>query len=217
MILDKFIFLLFIIIIGYLPYKLLQRRRPEGLNGLPIQITISLAVWFVFLSRVLILSVEKVNISITAFTFIILVPTIISWFMAPFIIRKIGIEPKDIIQNKRSWFIVRFDPATFYLKFLEVIFQQVKFVYMIFAVLIGLSVFDQIIWFTLIIAFFHFNNLFFLPKREALLFFFLSFPMGVLFSYLIINGYLFITISIHLWFYLLFAGSFWLRKNQASC
>ena len=112
-------------------------------------------------------------------------------------IPKIGVYPKEIAGQKPTWYSVQFKYHTFYLKYFEVLFQQSKFIFMLQLVLIGFTLIDRVILFTLIIGVFHLLNLYFLPKREAMVFFLFSIPMGGLFSLLIINGFLLLTISIH--------------------
>lgn len=65
-------------------------------------------------------------------------------------------------------------------------------------------------WFVGILSFLHFANIFFVPA--GWFFFFMSIPIGPLFSVLILNGYITVTTIIHLWFYLLLVSWYWLRR-----
>jgi hypothetical protein len=140
--------------------------------------------------------------------------TTLVWFFAPWLIPKIGVFPKQIVDEKLNRFLILFQPRTFYLKYFEVLFQQVIFLFMLYVALWALPYNSQVFWFTMIIGFFHLGNLFFLPKRDAMVFFVLSFPMAVFFSFMILNGLVLVTASMHLWFYLFFAGYPWFKKNH---
>ncbi len=212
----KFVYLLIIILIGYLPYKVLQKKLPRGLNDISNSTALLLGAWFLILSGLLLSQIKELNVSIPTWILVAVSLTSAIWFSVPFLIRKIGVYPDKVISQKPTLFVVKFDPHTLYLKFFEVLFQQIKFLFMLSVVLVTLSPIDRTIIFTLIIGFFHFNNLFFLPKREAMVFFILSFPMAVLFSILILRGYVLLTLSIHLWFYLLFAGYPWIVNRNFS-
>lgn len=212
----KFLYLLAIIILGYAPYKIFQRTRSRGLTDItPLGATL-LASWFIVLSIVLFFQTGAVFLIKTTMMVIMVVLTVLLWLLAPMLIRKIGVFPKQLTKEKPNWFVIRFDPHTWYLKFFEVIFQQVKFLFMLYVVLAGLPYHSQILWFTLIIGFFHFQNMYFIPKKEAMEFFILSFPGALLFSILILQGYFLLSISIHLWFYLFFAGYPWFQKKYAN-
>ncbi len=209
---DKLVFLLTVMLIGYLPYKVPQRLNPNGLTHISTIHSATLAFIFILLSTLLITQ-TKVFINMSPLNLVIIFLTTLAWFSAPKLIRKVGTFPKELISQKSTWFVVRFEPRTFYLKFTEILFQQAKFLYLLYAVFSDLSLISKIIWFTLIIGLLHFTNLFFLSRREALIFTFLSFPMAIVFSYLILRGLVLVTLSIHLWFYLIWAGYPWLNKK----
>jgi hypothetical protein len=212
----KFVYLLIVVILGYAPYKILQRASPRGLTDITSATAILLASWFLILSTVLFIQSGSAVLSMTAGTVTTAVITTLVWFLSPFFIRRFGTFPQELTKEKPNWFVVRFDPPTFYLKFFEVIFQQIKFLFMLFVVLAGFSYMSQVAWFTLIIGFFHLQNMYFIPKKEAMIFFILSFPGALLFSVLILRGYFLIALSIHLWFYLIFAGYPWFQKKYAK-
>lgn len=209
----NFIFLLIILIIGYLPYKFLMRLLPKGLSDISKLTSLGLIAWFILFSAIIFIQVKNPQIQTDSTVLLIFIITTIVWILAPFVIPKIGVYPKEIAGQKPTWYSVQFKYHTFYLKYFEVLFQQSKFIFMLQLVLIGFTLIDRVILFTLIIGVFHLLNLYFLPKREAMVFFLFSIPMGGLFSLLIINGFLLLTISIHLWFYLIYSTLPWLNKN----
>src|SRR3989344_1825625 len=210
----KFIFLLFINAVGNLPYKLLQKKLPQGINNISPGISLILSFWFLSLSAFLVSQLKAIYLVKSVWVLLLLFLTTVFWFIAPFVIRKIGIEPKQLISKRISRYSVRFIPHTFYLKFFEVLFQQANFLVMLNLVLVNMSLVNRAVWFTVIIGILHFLNIFFLPRREAMIFFVLSVPMGAMFSYLIIQGYILLTFSIHLWFYLVFSSYPWIRKEN---
>lgn len=210
--LEKLFYLLIIVLIGYLPYKTLQRFLKGGLNDVPWWGTTLLSIWFIFLSTILLSDVDRSVILVTPFLLASFIVTTALWITTPAILRRIGSYPASVVQAKPQWFLVRAEPRTFFLKFFEVLFQQAKFLFLLTVVLTELSDTSKIFWFAFIVAIFHLNNFFFLYKREAFLFFFMSIPMGFLFSYLILHDFVIMTTLIHLWFYLLFVSWYWLRR-----
>jgi len=53
-------------------------------------------------------------------------------------------------------------------------------------------------------------------KKWALFYTALSIPMAIIFGYMILGGFVFITASIHLLFYLIFNATYWFNYNQKS-
>ena len=208
----KLAYLLAIIVVGYLPYKTLQRIRPHGLGDISKTTAFLLFIWFLILSIILFLQTDEKIIVTSPTTVPIAVVTTLLWFFSPYLIRKIGTYPTAVIAENQKWFVIRFEPKTLYLKYVEVLFQQVKFLYLIFVVFGALTMGDRVLWFTLLVGLLHLGNVFFLSTHTAMIFFILSLPMGVLFGMLMLNGYILVTIAIHLWFYLLFGGWYWLRR-----
>ena len=84
------------------------------------------------------------------------------------------------------------------------------FAHLFFEVLVPMSTVSRMWWFTGIVGFLHLFNIFFVPS--GWFFFLVSIPMGLLFSWLILGGYITITTIIHLWFYLLLVSWYWLRR-----
>ena len=154
----KFTYLLVIIVIGYAPYKILQKMRRQGLNDISLVTAVLLGVWFCILSWLLFVQAGATLHTTKGVAWLFILTTVV-WFLAPFLIRKVGVFPKKLVAEKPSWFVVRFEPRTFYLKYFEVIFQQAKFLFMLFIVLAALPYAAKVFWFTMIIGFLHFNNI----------------------------------------------------------
>jgi len=104
--------------------------------------------------------------------------------------------------------------STFTLKYIEVLFQQAIFIYILTVTLSSFADFEKILIFTLIGAILHLGNHFYIRKKISFIFTVLSIPMGILFGYLIINGLFLVTNTIHLGFYLCFVT--YLRRTQSN-
>lgn len=133
------------------------------------------------------------------------------WFGAPQILPRIGKNPDKVLKDNSRSYLTHGELKIFFLKFCEVLFQQAKFAYILFVVLDGLSLSSRIWWFTGIVSFLHFFNIFFVPA--GWFFFLVSIPMGPLFSWIILKGFIYIALSIHLWFYLILITQYWLRAK----
>jgi len=86
-------------------------------------------------------------------------------------------------------------------------------VWLIFVVLIGIPKITSIYLFTLIIVIIHLGNLFFMDKKWALFYTVLSIPMAIIFGNMILQGFVLLTTSIHLLFYLIFNATYWFPVN----
>lgn len=203
-------FLLAIIFIGYLPYKTILKLRNDGLATISLRLSLLMSVWFIVLSLLLILQTPNLTINVSPVPVIVFGITIAIWFIAPWMLRRIGRYPTEVIGDKPKRYLLRAEPKTFVLKLCEVLFQQAQFAYLLFAVLGVIPLVSRIWWFTGIVGFLHIFNIFFVPS--GWLFFLMSIPMGPLFSWFILNGYISITTTIHLWFYLLLVSWYWLRR-----
>lgn len=203
-------FLFVITFIGYLPYKTMLKLRIDGLATISFRLSLLMSIWFFVLSMILILRTTNLLVNMSVTLTIVIGFTISLWFVAPWILQRIGRYPAEIIGNKPKWYLLRAQHKTFILKFYEILFQQAKFAYLLFEVLGGMPSISRIWWFTGIVGFLHIFNIFFVPS--GWLFFIMSIPMGPLFSWLILNGYIAISTAIHLWFYLLLVSWYWLRR-----
>ena len=162
-------------------------------------------LWTAFQSFTLVVS--QVTISLFALS-------TLAWFLWPIIIRHIGRYPGKYIAHEPMRFLARFDPKITVFKYLEVILQQVGMAYLLFVVLSNFMYPIIIVYFTLIITLLHAANFFVMPPKWALFYLLLSIPMALIFLFVIRNGYLFITISLHLWFYVIHNSYYWLKESR---
>ena len=211
----KLVYLLVIILIGYLPYKAIQRYRKDGMASISTRFAFLMAAWFILLSTLLILQTPSLIVNISFVPVVSFGMTVLIWVFAPWLLRRIGTVPiqRSIANNPKS-FLIRAKPKLFMLKFCEILFQQAKFAYLLFEVFSGLPFVSRVVWFTGIVIFLHLYNVYFV--RAAWLFFFVSIPMGPLFSMLILNGYITVAMAIHLWFYLLLVSWYRLKKESST-
>lgn len=178
--------------------------------------SILLSVWFIVCSFVLLsFNYQKLLITTNYLTVGIFIIITLIWFIFPKIIRLYGKYPSSYLKNKKNneRFMVRFELPSMTIKYFEVLFQQTTFLFLLFVVLIDLQKNISIFLFTLIIAIIHLANLFFMDKKWALFYTVLSIPMAVAFGYMILCGFVLLTVSIHLLFYLIFNASYWFTPN----
>lgn len=206
----KFVYLLVIVFIGYLPYKTILKFRKNGLSSISLRLSFLMAVWFLVLSSLLILQIPNLFLNVSPLLIVGFGITVAIWFAAPRILRRIGVYPTKILGDNPKWYILRAESKTFFLKFCEVLFQQAKFAYLLLEVLGVMPLISRVWWFTGIVGFLHIFNIFFVPS--GWFFFLVSIPMGPLFSWLILNGYITVTTTIHLWFYFALVAWYWLRR-----
>ena len=134
------------------------------------------------------------------------------WFIWPLVIRRVGTYPSGYLKQEPSRFLAKFDPKVSLFKYMEILFQEVSFLYLFFIVLSALSDFQKIAVATVIIGLFHVTNFLVMPKKFALFYFLLSLPMTLIFGILILNGYILVTLSIHICFYIVHNSFFWIPK-----
>lgn len=206
----KLAFLLAIILIGYLPYKTILKLRNDGLSTITLRFSLLMSAWFIVLSLLLLFQIQNFSVNASTLPVVGFVITTAIWCLAPWTLRHIGKYPTEIIKSKPKWYLLRTEPKTYILKYCEVLFQQTQFAYLLFEVFGGMTFISRLWWFTGIVGFLHIFNIFFVPS--GWLFFLMSIPMGPLFSWFILNGYISITTTIHLWFYLLLVSWYWLRR-----
>lgn len=212
----KFIYFLGFIFLAYLPYKLIQRSRTGGLSTISKRVSLLLSSWFIALSLVLLREIPNEFFAFSRWPLLFLTNTSILWLLSPWIMRNVGRYPTNHIRQNPISFIVLFEPRTLYLKYIEVVFQQVVFLYLLFVVLANLSSDAQISWFAFIVSLIHLLNYLVLPSKVTFLFFVISIPMGIAFGYLIFHGLVLITTSLHLWFYLILAAFPWFDKQHKA-
>lgn len=127
----------------------------------------------------------------------------IIWFLLPLILQVLKRFSLITFNQSSLGFWSRLKPSTMLVKYAEVIFQQSFFLYTFAILLRGVPSNTKILAFTAIISIIHLGNLFFIKRREAIIFFLLSIPMAFFFGMLLTKGLIFATLSIHLFFYLL--------------
>jgi len=209
------LYILFAVFFGYLPYKVLQKKSPRGLKDITLKTSLFLMVWFLLFSLLLLLQIYKPTIDLSLGPLGIFLFTTLVWIFVPLIVPRYRNYPKKFLDSGKKLYIGELNPKTYYLKYFEVVFQQVKFIYLLEVVLGGLSIWEKLLSFTIIIVIIHLGNLFFLPIKETLFFTLLSLPMAAVFGILITQGYLLFTASLHLWFYLLYSVAPWLGKDKS--
>ena len=173
---------------------------------------LALSLWFIICALLLLGVNSQKLIIITNFTTVsIFIITTLVWFLFPKLIRLYGTYPSSYLKDKKgnTRFMVRFESPSMTIKYFEVLFQQATFVFLLFLVLEGLSTIASVFLFTLIVAIIHLGNLFFLPHKWALFYSALSIPMAILFGYIILQGFVLFTVTMHLTFYLVFNARYW--------
>lgn len=178
--------------------------------------SILLSSWFIICSFVLLsFNYQEILIIANYLTISIFIIITLLWFIFPKIIRLYGKYPSSYLKNKKNneRFMVKFELPSMTIKYFEVLFQQTTFLFLLFVLLIDLQKITSIFLFTLIIIIIHLGNLFFMDKKWALFYTVLSIPMAIAFGYMILEGFVLLTASIHLLFYLIFNASYWFTSN----
>ena len=179
----------------------------------------SLSIWFIICSVILLVfNFQGLLIIANFITVGFFLITTLLWFTFPRIIRHYGKYPSLYLKDKKNndRFMVRFELPSMTVKYFEVLFQQATFLFLLFIVLTNLPKISNIFLFTLIIIIIHLGNLFFMNKKWALFYTVLSIPMAIIFGNMILQGFVLLTTSIHLLFYLIFNASYWFSPNQKT-
>ncbi|MDA1316571.1 MAG: hypothetical protein O3B87_00925 [bacterium] len=211
---NAFLYLLLVICATYAPYKFLQRTG--GLLHISAKRATILAVIFFTSILLLLRSFNFSSIETNLYIFTLLGLLVTLWFLAPRLLPFIGVYPRKILEPPSKLAIISAHPPVLFLKFFEVIFQEVFFLYLLSVVFDGFSLADRIIWFTIINVLIHAINIIFVRHIIVLWITILSIPMGILFSYLILHGYILVTVMIHLGFYLALTTYFWTNKRYSA-
>lgn len=111
-------------------------------------------------------------------------------------------------------FLARFDQKVTVFKYFEVLLQNVGFLYLAFAVFRDLTTWQLYAVFLMMVIVLHAANFLTMPPKWALFYLLLSIPMAPAFLFLIQNGLIFVTISIHLGFYIVHNSYFWLHPEK---
>lgn len=209
--------LLFLIVavFAYLPYK------GKDFDDVSWKKAITLSLRFLLSSFFLVaLITQNLYLKLDIITIGIFVVTTLIWIFTPRIIRLYGKYPKTFLEDKknRMRFMAKFEPRTMTIKYFEVLFQQAGFLFIFLGILGSLPISKSIFLFTVIVAIFHLGNIFFIHAKWTLIYFTLSIPMAIIFGYMISQGFIFLTASIHLTFYLIFNAKYWFggRSNNKS-
>lgn len=197
-----------------LAYALYKPRQKKLFTRASLRYAIGVSVWFIIFTCLLVIPAVK-NISVNYTVLPLLIFVSIIWFLSPTLVRIFGHEPPKGLSQAPARLLIAFESRVYLTKYFEILFQQSIFVYILFILLYGMSVPGTLIWFTVIIGIIHLGNLPFTGKKDTLYYLYLSLPMAVLFGYLILRGYVFVTISLHMLFYLVFNGRHWFRFNKS--
>lgn len=206
----NFLFLIYVLAIANIAYK------GKAFDKTNWNRVVALSIWFIICSFILLrVNYQKLLITINFITVELFVATTLIWFLFPKLIRLYGKYPSSYLKDKKgnTRFMVRFELPSMTIKYFEVLFQQATFLFLLFVVLTGLPKITIIFLFTLIIVIIHLGNLFFMDRKWALFYTVLSFPMAIIFGYMILNGFVLLTASIHLLFYLLFNAFYWFQYD----
>lgn len=202
----------FIITICYVPYK------GRNFIGNSKMITIGFSLWFTLWSSVLLLFIKRVGIpepkgwEMVVFGLITLL-----WFLSPLLVRTFGKRPSDdVFRNARARQMLHFESGHLLVKYAEICFQQVQFAYLVLVVFRGLTDWQLMAAFTAAEVLVHLGNLLFYKKTVAMSFVYWSIPMGIAFSLAIRYGHYYSTASIHLLFYLIESGRWWMVRHSGK-
>ena len=198
------------IILANMPYK--PRAMKERIEKSPA-FAVFVAEWlFLF---VILFYLPSQAFLIVNYSFLpVFVATSLVWFASPWFVRAFGKRPAKIEGDISKTFLMDFKPHAFVSKYFEILCQQGLFVYILFVILRGLSLPLQLFWFLLFVVLVHLANLLFMEKKHAMMFTYWSIPMAIVFGWLILNGYILATISIHMLFYVVLNGRYWFTKAK---
>lgn len=210
----KTFFLLVFILVTNIPYKKTIFNKKIGLG----QILFLSFIFKIASLLLLIYSYEKIIIKTNNMISIPFIIITITWFIYPILIRFFGKYPITYIEDKnnKARFVVKFEFPSMIIKYFEILFQQVSFAFLLFVILIGLPKTSVVFFFAVIVVIMHLGNLFFINTKWSLYYTVLSLPMAITFSYLILDGYLLITFTIHLLFYLTTNSYYWFDPKYSK-
>lgn len=209
----KIIFLFLVLVIANIAYK------GKTFDKTSWGRVILLSFIFIISSCILLVNQDqKILFTKNYATIGIFIPTTLLWFIFPKLIRFFGEYPSLYLKDKKNntRFMVKFELPSMTIKYFEVLFQQATFLFLLFVVLTDLPKISSIFLFTLVIILIHLGNLFFMNKKWALFYTALSIPMAIFFGYMILNGFVLLTASIHLLFYLIFNATYWFTPKYSK-
>ncbi|MBP9814142.1 hypothetical protein KBC80_03015 [Candidatus Woesebacteria bacterium] len=210
--LGVFLYVFLWMIAAYAPYKPNQKKLFIGAShGYAWLVSIWFTICIVALMYPTIPFIRIDNRFNWVFPFITII-----WFVSPYIVRRFGREPKATLSDSPARLLIRFESKIFMTKYFEILFQQSMFIYILFVLLRGQPFWMTIVSFIVIIGMIHLGNFPFTGKKDTLFYFYLSLPMAAVFGILILNGYVSITIAIHMIFYLVFNGRYWFARQNRT-
>jgi len=205
------LFFLVIAVITYLPYK------GKDFKNVSWRRALILSVLFLLSSTIFVVEIyQNLYINLNLITLGIFTLVTLLWFFTPKIIRFYGKYPKVFLEEKinEMRFLAKLEPRTMTIKYFEVLFQQAGFLFIFLKILGNLPIDNRILLFTLIVGIFHLGNILFMHAKWTLIYFALSVPMAIVFGYMISQGFILLTASIHLAFYLIFNARYWFLKKE---
>jgi hypothetical protein len=205
-------FFLAVVVLTYLPYK------GRDFKNIIWRKVVVLSTLFLFSSSMLLVIVwPELNVRTSLVIMIPFSAITLSWFLAPKFVRSFGKYPKAYLEKKVNdmRFLPKVESKTTTIKYFEVLFQQAGFLFLFFKVLDGFPLNERILLFTTIVATFHLGNILFMHAKWTLFYFVLSIPMGFAFGYLLSQGLIFLTVSIHLLFYIIFNTRYWFTAGSS--
>lgn len=209
--LSSVVYLVVIMMVTYLFYKPNQKKLFLRASN---RYVVFVSMWFFIWSAALV-SQAYMHLVMNWYTAPLFIAISALWFVSPYLVRLYGHAPDPSLSESPTRILIRFEPKIYVAKYFEILFQQSMFVYILFVLLFGMPYWQIILWFTLIVGFIHLLNFPFTGAKDTLFYFYLSLPMAILFGILILQGNVFISMIIHLVFYLTFNGRHWfiLRKQ----
>ena len=205
------IYFLIVSIVAYLLYK------GKNFDGVSWKRAAALSIRFIICALLLLwINYKNTSFLLNLITISTFLSITILWFLFSKIIRLYGTYPTVFLNEPKNnmRFIVRFEIPSMTIKYFEILFQQVTFLYLLFVVLGNLESSAKIFAFTLIVAIFHLGNFLFMHHKWVLFYFVLSIPMAIIFGYMISQGFVLLTTSLHLAFYLVFNARYWFSEKR---
>ncbi|MBP9691000.1 hypothetical protein KBD81_02870 [Candidatus Woesebacteria bacterium] len=211
---NSFLYLVLVLLIAYAPYKYIQRfgdlMNITFQNALLASTVMSVSV------LLLLTDIAQSAISLNGILISTSGAIFLSWFAIPYIFPKLGQYPTQLISPPNGIILASVRFPLFLVKFVEVILQEVVFLYVIFVVMGNLNFYERIFAFTGALMVMHFINILFTTnKKLAVIVVFLSIPMGIVFGVLILKGYFLLSVALHLAFYVSITSYAWFGKRLA--
>ncbi len=211
---NSFFYLFVVMCIAYAPYKYIQRfgnlMQISFHNAVLASVTMSVSIFL------LLTDIAQSSITLNGVVISTVGAVFLFWFAIPYIFPRLAQHPTQYISPPHNIIIASLRFPLYLVKFVEIILQEVVFLYVIFVVMADLNFYQRIFAFTGALTLMHFVNILFTTNRKiALIVVFLSIPMGIVFGALILKGYFLISIALHFAFYLSLTSYVWFGKRLA--